>query len=133
MQGAWGLKSNTRTMYVHLTQHKGMKDLVIIKGQNEDFVFIDSERETNGIIASYVPRSKWNGGDFKEDDIIQIPIDFEYQVSEIISGWEYPIFTDHKAYPDDDGFDFELAEEVALQVAHEMILQSFDKYQVIGL
>lgn len=97
-----------------------MKDLTII---NEKFVLVDQESNDQGIRFFYVSTCKYNDGFFEEEDIISINVEYVHQVCERVSGWEYPNFKDSKVYPSDPGFDFKKANESALEVANELILQ----------
>lgn len=108
-----------------LTRRKVMKDLTII---NEKFVLVDKESSSEGITVYYVEVSKYNDGFFDDEDIININVEYVHQSQERISGWEYPQFTDIKVYPNDLNFDFKLAEENALEVANELIIQYTPQY-----
>ena len=105
-----------------------MNNLTIIKGSAENFVLIDQENSNYSASFFYCPSSKYNEGFYEEDDLIEIVIDFMYQVKESVSGWEYPVFKESKVYPSDECFDTSLATKEALEVANEQILQHQPQY-----
>ena len=102
-----------------------MKDLTII---HEKFVLVDKESSSEGITVYYVEVSKYNDGFFNEEDIISINVEYVHQSQERVSGWEYPHFRDINVQPNDPSFDFKLAEENALEVANELIMQYVPLY-----
>lgn len=113
-------------MYFNTT--KGMKDLTIIKSQNENFVLVDKETDSYGLKAYYVPQSLYNNGDYSETDIIIKEVEYQYQIQERLSGWagydyDQPEYLEPNVYPGDDDFDLDLAETIALEVANELITQ----------
>lgn len=105
-----------------------MKDLTIIYGQNEKFVLIGQDADNYGLKAYYVPFSAYNDGDFDENGIIEIEVEYQYQIAEKFNGWmahdyDLPNYAESNAYPGDDDFDYAIAEESAQETANELILQ----------
>lgn len=105
-----------------------MKDLTIIEGQNEKFVLISKETTKNSLIASYVPLSLYNEGFYNEEDVIDKEVEFQYQITEVCSGWmpndyDQPNFIKNQINPGDESFDYVFAENEALETANEMIFQ----------
>ncbi|WP_282638054.1 hypothetical protein [Sphingobacterium thalpophilum] len=100
-----------------------MKNTTIVEGINENFVLIDQEADKASLKAYYVMQSKYNDGYFEEEDIICITIDFVTQGADVIvGGWEYPRIEEQKLRPCDDGFNYEEAEQAALEAANQLIL-----------
>lgn len=102
-----------------------MKDLTII---NEKFVLVDKESSSESITVYYVEVSKYNDGFFNEEEIISINVEYVHQSQERVSGYEYPQFREIKVHPNDPNFDCKVAEENALEVANELIMQYVPLY-----
>ncbi|PVH26253.1 hypothetical protein DC487_01110 [Sphingobacterium corticibacter] len=109
-----------------LTQIKGMKDLTIINGANQDFIFIDADSDTSGIVAYFINSESYLDGYFEDQDLIKVEVEYQYQALESVSGWEYPQYTDTKVYPGDESFDYDSAYNEALEAAKEILLQKHD-------
>ncbi|MFD2600204.1 hypothetical protein ACFSQ3_14695 [Sphingobacterium corticis] len=109
-----------------------MKDLTIINGVNQDFVFIDADSDTSGIVAYFINSENYLDGDFKDQDLIKVEISYQYQVLERVSGWEYPDFKESKVYPGDDNFDYDAAYKEALEASKEILLQKHD-LELVGI
>lgn len=126
MQGFNKVTHTRKGMY--LNTFKDMNNLTIINGSVENFVLIDQQRNDFSASFFYCPISRYKDGFFDEADLIEIVVDFMYQIKETVSGWEYPDFKESKVYPGDDDFDTSLAEKEALEVANEQILQHQPQY-----
>lgn len=100
-----------------------MKNTTIVEGNNENFVLIDQESDKASLKAYYVMQSKYNNGFFEEEDIICVGVDFVTQGADVITGgWESPNIEERKLRPGDDAFNYEEAEQSALEVANQLIL-----------
>lgn len=108
-----------------LTQLKGMKDLTIINGANQEFIFINADSDTSGIVAYFINSNSYLDGYFEDQDLIKVEVEYQYQVLESVSGWEYPQYKYSKVYPGDESFDYDSAYKESLEVAKEILLQTY--------
>lgn len=106
-----------------------MKNLTVIKGVNETFVLVDVERDgKHGITAKYVRHKDYDfsNGFYLEDHAIEIYVSFTSLSIESVSGYEYPIYKTRRVHPNDDDFNFDAAEDVAREDAHDLLLRKYD-------